>query len=337
MTFTECQKGGNKMKHTHKTLLALLLVAVMALSVVACDMTDIKDIEGDTSGDIKDIISDGNNETNDGNDSIQESGPQNENNSENSTDLEEDIPSIEENILFEYYGLVVTAKEIVDNTIWGVGIKVHIENNSNKDYSIGVEQAIVNNCMITDLFSCTVASGKKANDTIYLSSSDLKASGIDNIGQVELYFYVYDPTTYERIYETDCITIKTSDYDTMDTTIENAGYTLYNDNDIKIVGKYVDEYKLLGKAIVLYIVNNREENITISCDDMSINGYMVTPFFVSTVYSGKYAIDEITILRTDLEGNGITEIENFALKFRAYNSDTYQTIVTTEELSFSAK
>ena len=100
---------------------------------------------------------------------------------------------------------------------------------------------------------------------------------------------------------------------------------------------YVDEYKLLGKAIVLYIVNNREENITISCEDMSINGYMVTPFFVSTVYSGKYAIDEITILSTDLEENDITEIENFALKFRAYNSDTYQTIVTTEELSFSTK
>ena len=319
------------MKNKLKTLLALLLLAVMALSVVACDTTDIKDIEGDTSGDIKDVISDGNNETTDGNDSSQES------NTDSDTDVEEAVPSIEEKILFEYYGLVVTAKEIVDNTIWGAGIKVHIENNSEKDYSIGVEQAIVNNCMITDLFSCTVASGKKANDTIYLSSSDLKASGIDNIGQVELYFYVYDPTTYERIYETDCITIKTSDYDTMDTTVENAGYTLYNDNNIKIVGKYVDEYKLLGKAIVLYIVNNREENITISCEDMSINGYMVTPFFVSTVYSGKYAIDEITILSTDLEENDITEIENFALKYRAYNSDTYQTIVTTEELSFSTK
>ncbi len=312
------------MKNKLKTLLALLLVAVMALSVVACDTTDIKDIEGDTSGDIKDI-------TSNGSDGEEDSNKKDDNKAEGA------LPTIEENILFEYEGLAVTAKEIVDDTIWGAGIKIHIENNSNKDYSIGVEQAIVNNCMITNLFSCTVASGKKANDTIYLSSSDLKASGIDNIGQVELYFYVYDPTTYERIYETDCITIKTSDYDTMDMTVENAGYTLYNDNNIKIVGKYVDEYKLLGKAIVLYIVNNREENITISCEDMSINGYMVTPFFVSTVYSGKYAIDEITILSTDLEENDITEIENFALKFRAYNSDTYQTIVTTEELSFSAK
>jgi hypothetical protein len=123
----------------------------------------------------------------------------------------------------------------------------------------------------------------------------------------------------------------------MDTTIEDAGYTLYDDNGVKIVGKYVDEYTFLGKAIVLYIVNNREEDITISCDDFSVNGYMVSSYFVSTVYSGKYAIDEITILKTYLEENDITEIENFALKFKIYNADTYQTIVNTDELSFGVK
>ena len=315
------------MKNKLKRILALLLVAIMALSFVACDTTDIKNIEGDTSGDIKGIVSNEKNETIDENNQ----GAENDKNAKNET------PTIEEKVLLEYDGLVVTAKEIVNDTIWGAGIKVHIENNSDKDYSVGLEQAIVNNCMITDLFSSTIAAGKKANDTIYLSSFDLNASGISNIGQVELYFYVYDSSTYERIYETDCVTIKTSYYDVMDTTVEDAGYTLYEGNGIKIVGKYVDEYDLFGKAIVLYIVNNRSDNVTISCDDMSINGYMVTPFFSSTVYSGKYAIDEITISNTDLEENDITGIENFALKFRMYDSDTYEDIVTTDELSFTVK
>lgn len=322
------------MKNCLKTFLGILLVTVMSITFAACGSTGIKDVQGDTNGDIKDIVTNEGNETTD---KVTQGGNKNEVTDSRNDTPTNDAPVIEENLLFEYYGLVITAKEMVEDTIWGAGIRVHIENNSDKDYSIGVEQAIVNNCMITDLFSCTVAAGKKANDTIYLSSSDLKESGIDNIGQVELYFYVYDPATYERIYETDCITVKTSDYDTMDTTVENAGYTLYDGNGIKIVGKYVDEYNLFGKAIVLYIVNNREENITISCDDMSINGYMVAPFFASTVYSGKYAIDEITIFSTDLEDNGIIEIENFALKFRIYNADTYQTIVMTDELNFSVK
>ena len=33
----------------------------------------------------------------------------------------------------------------------------------------------------------------------------------------------------------------------------------------------------------------------------------------------------------------IIDLRNFALKFRVYNSETYQTIVTTNELSFNAK
>lgn len=302
------------MKNKFKTLLALLLVAVTPLSFASCGTTDIKNIAGDTNSDIKDVIS-------------------NENNGKESSAPDGNLPTIEENILFEYQGLKMTAKEIINDTIWGTGIKVHVENDSDKDYSIGVDYAIVNNCMMSNLFSCSVASGKKANDTIYLSSADLKAAGINNIGQIELYFRIYDSTTYETIYKTDCITIKTSDYEAMDVTVENTGHTLYDDNGIKIVGKYVDD-KMSGKAVVLYIVNNRNENITISCQDMSINGYMVNSIFSSTLYSGKYTIDEITVLQTELDENDISTIENFALKFKVYNSETYQTILTTDELSF---
>jgi len=312
-----------------KRPLSLVLALIITMSVTSCVVTDISDIDGDTSGDIKDVVTTGDKAT-----KATDTNPEGSNNGGTASNTN---ATIEEKVCFEYDGLVVTAKEIVDHTIWGAGIKIHVENNSSKDYSIGVEQAIVNNCMITDLFTCSVAAGKKANDTIYLSSSDLRESGISNIGQVELYFYVYDPATYERIYETDCVTIKTSDYNVMDTTVNNAGYTLYDENGIKIVGKYVDEYKLLGKAIVLHISNNSDKNIGISCDDMSINGYMVTPLFSSTIYAGKFAIDEITILSSDLEANNIKEISNFALKFRIHDAETYQTIIETDELSFSAK
>ena len=37
--------------------------------------------------------------------------------------------------------------------------------------------------MITDLFVSEIAVGKKSNDTIYLSSSELKAAGIDTVGK----------------------------------------------------------------------------------------------------------------------------------------------------------
>lgn len=318
------------MKKSLKRIILILLSMLIAISFVSCLSVDIEDVDGDTDGDIKDVIpddsNDNNNDNNDDNNDV-------ENNDQN----QEESVTISEQVCFEYDGLKVTAKEIVDDNIWGVGIKLNIENNSGKDYTVGVEQVIVNNCMISEFFSCTVAAGKKANDKIYLSSTDLRDAGIDNIGQVEIYFYVSDPTTYLRVYETECVTIRTSHYDKMDTTVNDAGKVLYEGNGVKIVGKYVDEYTILGKAIVLYLENNSDENVVISCDDLSINGYMITEYFSATVYKDKYALDYILLSTTDLEENDIKEINDVELKFRIYNSETYQTIFETDPIKFTTK
>ncbi|MCQ2354015.1 MAG: hypothetical protein MJ102_02800 [Clostridia bacterium] len=267
------------------------------------------------------------------------------NSTENETTPTETKPSdpikkditITEQVCFEHDGIKVTAKSITNDSIWGTGIKLLVENNSDKDYSVSSHAVIVNNCMVSSLFSCQVAAGKKANETLYLSSSSLEAAGITNIGQIEVYFYVYDSSSYTTVYEAECTTIKTSLYDTMDTKVNDTGYELYNKDGIRIVGKYVDESTIWGSSVLLFIENNTDQNITVSCNDMSINGFMVTSLLSSTVYKGKYTIDDITILSSSLEENDIKSIDTIELKFHIFNSDTYKTIVDTDVIKFNAK
>ncbi|MGN0411775.1 MAG: hypothetical protein ACI4FV_01965, partial [Lachnospiraceae bacterium] len=125
--------------------------------------------------------------------------------------------TIEEQVLFEENGLKVTATEYVSDSIWGDGIKLLLENDGTEDVGLGCNALIVNDYMITDLFSSTIAAGKKANETLSLSSSGLKAAGIENVGKIEVYFHTFDPDTYMTIKDLDCITIQTSVYDEMDT------------------------------------------------------------------------------------------------------------------------
>lgn len=257
--------------------------------------------------------------------------------SETTTSEPSENITIQEQVCFDHDGIKVTAKSITTDSIWGTGIKLLVENNTSKDYSIGVNEVIVNNCMASSLFSCKVAAGKKTNDTLYLSDSSLKAAGITNIGQIEIYFYVYDSSTYSTVYNAECTTIKTSFYDKMDPSFNNTGREIYNKDGIRIIGKYVDEDTLFGSSIVLCVENKTNQNITVSCDDISINGYMVSGLLASTVYSGKYAIDDITIFSGELEGNGITSIDTVELKFRIYDSETFKTIVNTEPIQFSTK
>ena len=251
--------------------------------------------------------------------------------------IEETAITIEEQVLLDKDGILVTAKEYVVDSIWGDGIKLLVENNGDKTVTVSCKAVIVNNFMISDLFVAEVAPGKKSNETLNLSSSELKAAGIDEVGLVEIYFYVYDSESYEEIFDSNCVTIKTSAFAIMDTKADTSGTELYNANGIRIIGKTVDENSFWGSAILLYCENNSEKNVGISVEEMSINGFMMNPLFSTTVYSGKMALDDITVFYTDLEENGITAIEEVELKFHIYDADSYNTIADSDSITFSAK
>lgn len=243
---------------------------------------------------------------------------------------------IETQVLLEADGLKITAEEYVTDSIWGDGIKMLIENDGTEDIGIGCTALIVNDYMITDLFSDIIAAGKKSYETLYLSSNELEAAGIENVGKIEVYFHTYNPDSYMTIQDFDCITIETSDIASMDSTVEEEGFELYNEEGIRIVGKYVDENSFWGAAVLLYIENNSGKNRIIQCRDMSINGFMVTPVFSSTVYDGKKAIDEITLFSSDLEENNITGVDEIELKFDIMD-ENFMNSKETDVISFSAK
>lgn len=281
---------------------------------------------GSSDSDTKDIVVSDESSTADNNETDSES-------TEIQTDSN-DI-TIEEQVLIEQDGLKITAKEYVSDSIWGDSLKLLLENDSDSSLGVGCDALIVNDFMISDLFSSTIAPGKKANEDMNLSTSELEAAGIENIGKIELYFHTFDPDTYMTITEFDCVTIETSAFDSMDSTVDDSGQELYNDNGVRIVGKYVDENSIWGTAVLLYIENNSGKNVIVQCDDMSINGFMVTPYFSCTVYDEKKAVDDITILSSDLEDNGITSVDDIELVFKVLD-ENFSTIDQSDPISFSA-
>lgn len=302
----------------------LLVFGMMSLGSGSSSASEKKEIVADSSSTAADDAAD-----------AQEAADSNEETTADRADSSEAV-TIEEQVLFEQDGLKVTATEYVVDSIWGDGIKLLIENDGASDIGLGCNALIVNDYMITDLFSATVAAGKKDYETLNLSSSGLKAAGIDNVGKIEIYFHTFDPDTYMTIADMDCVTIQTSAFDSMDSTPNDAGQELYNADGIRIVGKYVDENSFWGAAVLLYIENNSGENRIIQCDDMSINSFMVTPYFSSTVYDGKKAIDEITLMSSELEENNITSVDEIELKFKIID-ENYASRAETDTISFSTK
>lgn len=312
------------MKNSWKKFLAVLLTILLLVSMASC--VEVVSDTGEGSG--GEIIGDtigASKET--------EETPGETSANETAKPVPDEL-TVEETLCFEYNGITVTAKKLVEDSWQGTGLRLNIANDTSKTYTVAVDSVIVNDCMISDFFSCEVAAGKKANDTLYFSSTELSEAGIEKIGKIEIYFYIYDSTTYDRVYESECVTIKTSAYESISDDRKDDGYVLYEGKDVKIVGRYVEQYDWLGKALVLYIENNRSENVIVSCEEMSVNGYMVSGWLYETVYAGKYAVTEITISDSELADNDIDKVEEFELKFEVQNPDTYEVIVLTDALSF---
>ena len=124
---------------------------------------------------------------------------------------------------------------------------------------------------------------------------------------------------YDSIFSGEYAEIETSAVDRMDTKANDDGMELYNEDDIRIVGKTVDEDSFWGAAILLYIENDSGHDVGISVDDMSINGFMMTPYFSTQVYDGKMSLDDITHALSELKENGIETVEDVELKFHIYD------------------
>ena len=314
------------MKNKKKCVVLVLCFTLFAAIAIGSGSSD--------SGNKKDVVSSADSGTNPANDPST-ADTEEKSNTDNDANTSS-VPTIEEQVLIDTNGIKITAKEYLTDKIWGDGIKLLIENSSDTDYTVGCDALIVNDYMITDLFSSKVAAGKNANETMYLSSTGLKAAGIESVGKVEMYFHASD-AQYNMVFKNEYAEIHTSEFDNMDTTPNDAGTELYSADGIRIVGKTVDENSFWGSAILLYIENNSGKSVGINVDDMSINGFMITPYFSTTVYDGKKALEDITIMSNQLEENGIESIDNVELKFHIYNSDTYETIADTEPITFSAK
>ena len=245
------------------------------------------------------------------------------------------MPTIKPTVIYNKNGIKISVQELYrEKYSSGEYIKFLVENNTTRNIAVSSDSVLVEGYTVADLFVVKVASGKKAYDSMWLSASSLEATGINCIGEIEMYLRIYDTDTYDTIERPDCITIRTSAYGYRNVNKSSSGKVLYKANGIKIEYRYIDVDELFGPDIYFYIENNSDQNVIIQVDELAINGYMVTELFSCKVFSGRKAVDEMSLLSSSLEENGITTVRNVSLKFKIID-ENYYTICTSNTITFT--
>ena len=228
---------------------------------------------------------------------------QNEESTEN--DNTENQIVFEEVVAIDNAECAVKITEIDPDNMWGYTLKAQLENKSTeKTYMFSVESASINGVQCDPMFASEVAAGKKANEEINFSTDTLEENGIVEYTDIELTFKVYDSN---------------------DWSADPVGKeTIHVDNDYVtvIVTGYEDD-EIWGYTANLFLLNKTDKTVMFSVDDASVNGFMADPFYATSVSAGKCAFSSMAWSDTTLEENGITEVEEIEVLFRAYDADDF--------------
>lgn len=234
--------------------------------------------------------------------------------------------SVEEQVVYDANDIKITVNGIEDGWM-GTELKMLIENNSGKNITVQTRNANVNGFMVNTSMSADVAAGKKANDEMTIMTSGLKDCGITDIANIEFCFHIFESDTWDTLYDTDVISVKTSIADTYKQEVDDSGDILVDTNGIKIVTKGLSANdSFWGPGVILYIENNSNQNVTVQVRDVSVNGFMVTSTMSEDVVAGKKAMSAVQFYSSDLADNSITDINEVELYFHIFDEKSWNTI-----------
>lgn len=242
----------------------------------------------------------------------------------NEPEAQESIPDFEEITVVDNEECTIKITGIDSESLWGYSLKAYLENKSaDKTYMFSTTNAAINGVQCDPFFATEVAAGKKSNNDISFTIKN----DIGTFTDIELSFRVYDSddwtadavaeeTIHIYPYGNDkATTFLRESLDTDNTIIDNEYVT------VVVTGYEHDD--IWGYTINLFLTNKSDKEIMFSVNDASVNGYMMNPFYATSVASGKCAFSSMSWSDTALEENGISEIEEIEFTIRAYDNNDF--------------
>lgn len=210
----------------------------------------------------------------------------------------------------------------------GDTLKVYLENkNDEKTYMYSVVSASVNGIEVDPLFANKVAAGKKANKEINFMDDGLKKNGIE-FTDIAMTFRVYDSNELADYEEVASETVHVYPLGEENATLfvreEQASDQVLIDNEkckATVIGTENDS--ILGYTLNLYLENKSDSSVMFYVENVSVNGYMIDPFWARSVSAGNVAFSDMSFSTSAFEENNIETVEDIELTIRAYNYEDY--------------
>ncbi len=230
----------------------------------------------------------------------------------------------------------VTGTEFNDHL--GLQIQVLCENKSDRTLMFSWNNVSVCGFMYDPMWAEEVAPGKKINTTIGIDTYALEQMQVSSVDQIDFDLWVQDSEEF------------------MDEPVVNAGYTIYptgkqadqvifpqyqhtdgetvivDNEDLTFIIMNVDDELADYYTLNCYISNKTDKNLMLSWDEVSVNGFMVNPFWALSVAGGKQAYTEIIFYRSEFEKQDIEVVQDIEFRLQVYDNDDWEADYLLDEV-----
>ncbi len=227
----------------------------------------------------------------------------------------------------EFCTFRITKAEV--DSIWGFTLKVFCENKTeDKTLMFSVDDVVVNGYMADPFWASEVAAGKKSNEEITFSST-FDTIGITSADEIIFNLRVYDNDDWAAdSFVDESFTVYPTGLSHEEVVYPERRST--SNESIVIDNEYVTFIilenttdNIWGYTLKCYIENKTDKNLMFSWDDVSVNGYMLDPYWAREVAAGMRSYSDISFSSSEFEKNSITDVEEIEYSMKIYDYDNW--------------
>lgn len=205
-----------------------------------------------------------------------------------------------------------------EDELYDYYISFYLENKSaDTEYTFDVTRCAVNGVEITPAGAFSVPAGKMGLEKLYITDSQYEDSGSTDLSDIFLSMRAFDTASWEaEDVASESVNVYPKGKDNAVQFVRETKDTdvIIADNDkITVIATGMGEDDIFGtQDLEFYFINKTDREIMFTIEDVSVNGYMMDPFFATSVMPGFSRFGDASWFNADLEENSIdavTEIE----------------------------
>lgn len=214
-----------------------------------------------------------------------------------------------------------------NDDLLGLALKVYIENKTaDSNLVVCIDTASINGIQSDPYFSTDVAAGKKANEEISFFTDQIDAAGVSEYTDIEVTFRAYDPEGLGDDLLKETVHIYPYGEDKavrFEREPQPEDHVIVDNDYLKVIVTGYEYDADWGYAMNLYLENKSEKNLMLTADEVSVNDYMLDPYYAEDLYAGKSAFSTVAWFGDDLTNNDITEVETIEFLLRVTDHDDW--------------